>query len=79
MKNLFKLLVVGGIVAAIAKTMGMQKKKWQGLSETEARAKIDAKLPSKLGGEQRAEVTDKIVGAMTDKGVLASDAPEASA
>ena len=77
MKSLFKLLVVGGIVTAIVKAVQMQKQQWQGLTETEARVKLEGKLPSKLEGEQRAEVTDKIIGAMKDKGVLVSDAPEA--
>ena len=74
MKKLFKLLVIGGIVAGIVKMMGAQKAQWEGLTETEARAKIDAKLPAKVAGEKRAEVTDKIVGAMKEKGVLVPDA-----
>lgn len=74
MKKLVKLLIVGGIVAAVGKALMMQKQQWQGLTETEARAKIDAKLPAKVEGEKRAEVTDKIVGAMKDKGVLVPDA-----
>ena len=74
MKKLVKLLIVGGIVAAVGKALMMQKQQWQGLTESEARAKIDAKLPAKVEGEKRAEVTDKIVGAMKDKGVLVPDA-----
>jgi len=79
MKRLFKILIVVGLVAGAAKLMEAQKKEWQGLTETQARAKIDAKLPSKMPGEKRAEVTDKIVGAMKDKGVLSAEQPAAEA
>ncbi len=77
MKKLVKLLVIIGLIAGIAKLLEGQKQQWQGLSETEARAKIDAKLPDKIPGEKRAEVTDKIIGAMKEKGALAADAPPA--
>ena len=77
MKKLFKLLVVAGIAAGVVKLMGAQKAQWHGLTETEARAKLDAKLPAKVEGEKRTEVTDKIIGAMKDKGVLVPDADPA--
>jgi hypothetical protein len=70
-KRVLALAVVAGIVAGAVRMISMQKKQWQGLSESEARAKIDAKLPAKIPVEKRAEVTDKIVGAMKEKGVLA--------
>ena len=73
MKKLFKLLVIGGLIAGAVKMIGMQKQQWAGLTETEARAKIDARMPDKVPAEKRAEVTDKIIGAMKEKGVLTSD------
>lgn len=73
MKKLFKLAVIAGLVAGAVKMMGAQKQQWEGLTETEARAKLDAKLPAKLTGEKRTEVTEKVVGAMKDKGVLVPD------
>ena len=73
MKKLFKLAVIGALVAGAVKMLGMQKQQWQGLTETEARAKLDAKMPAQMPDEKRGEVTEKIIGAMKDKGVIAPD------
>ncbi len=73
MKKLFKLVVIGALVAGAVKMMGMKKQEWQGLTESEARSKLDAKLPSKIAGDKRTEVTEKIVGAMKEKGVISPD------
>ena len=75
MRKLLKLAVIGAVVAGAVKMLGMQKQQWEGLTETEARAKLDAKLPGKMPAEKRAEVTDKIVGAMKEKGALKADEP----
>ena len=59
MKKLIKLAVFVGLIVAVAKLLEAKKREWQGLSEIEARAKIDAKLPDKIPVEKRAEVTDE--------------------
>jgi hypothetical protein len=77
MKNLSKLLVIAAVIAVVVKLLEQQKQQWTGLTELEARAKLEAKLPDKIPAEKRAEVTDKIIEAMKEKGALASNGQEA--
>ena len=77
MKKLLKLALLVGGVGVVAKVLGAKKADWQGLTETDVRAKLDAKLPDKVPADKRAEIADKIVDKMRDKGVLGADAPVA--
>lgn len=79
MKKLLKLAFLIGGIAAVAKLMEAKKAEWAGLSETDVRAKLDAKLPEQVPAEKRAEIADKVVGKMREKGVLGEDAPVAEA
>lgn len=74
MKKLVKLALIGALVGGIVKFVTSTKKDFEGLTETQARIKLDSKLPAKMPADKRAEVTDKVVAAMKDKGVLVSDA-----
>jgi hypothetical protein len=77
MKKLLKLALVVGGIAAVSKAVTMNKSKWQGMTESDVRAKLDAKLPDKVPADKRSEIADKVVGKMREKGVLAEDAPAA--
>ncbi len=78
MKKLIKLALLVGGVALAGKALAAQKADFAGLTETEARARLDAKLPDKIPYEKRTEIADKVVGKMKEKGVLSDDAqPEA--
>jgi hypothetical protein len=79
MKKLLKLVLVVGGIAAVAKVVTAKKAEWQGMSEASVRAKLDEKLPDKVPADKRAEIADKVVGKMREKGVLAEDAPVAEA
>lgn len=68
------------LIAAIAMITGCGKKakarhdsEWHGLTESEARSKLDAKLPGKIPAEKRSEISDKVVAKMRDRGVIADD------
>ena len=68
------------VIAVIAMITGCGKKakakhdsEWHGLTESEARSKLDAKLPGKIPAEKRSAVSDKIVAKMRDRGVIAED------
>lgn len=74
-KRLLLMIVLIGAIAAIVKAKAGHESGWHGLSESEARAKLDAKLPSKIPADKRAEISDKVVTKMRDRGVLADDAP----
>jgi hypothetical protein len=71
MKKLLRLLLLVGIVIAIVKAVSA-KKEWSGLSEAEARAKIDGKLARRVDDlEKRAEIADKVVEQMKSRGMIA--------
>lgn len=79
MKKLLKLgLLVGGI-AVVAKLVGAKKAEWEGLTEAEVRAKLDARLPDRMPPEKQAQVADRIVEKLRYRGVLRQEAspPEA--
>ena len=75
MKKLIKLAFLIAIVVAVAKALEAKKAEWEGMTETDVRAKLDARLPEQMPAEKRAEIADKVVGKMREKGVLGEDAP----
>ncbi|MBT8216786.1 MAG: hypothetical protein HKN80_06300 [Acidimicrobiia bacterium] len=75
MKKLIKLALLVGGVAFAAKLMEAKKAEWEGMTEPDVRAKLDARLPEKVPADKRAEIADKIVGKMREKGVLGEEAP----
>jgi hypothetical protein len=77
-KKLLKLALLVGGIAAVAKLVGAKKAEWAGLTESEVRAKLDARLPDRMPPEKQAAVADKVVDKMREKGVLRveADAPE---
>ncbi len=74
-KKLIGLILAVGAAAAVAKLMAAKKAEWQGLSEDQVRAKVEQRMPSRVPEEKRAEVADKVVTKMRDRGMLAEEAP----
>ncbi|MDJ0768129.1 MAG: hypothetical protein QNJ12_05015 [Ilumatobacter sp.] len=73
-KRLILVLILLGAVAACAKqAKSKRESEWHGLSESEARAKLDAKLPGKIPAEKRSEISDKVVAKMRQRGVLSEE------
>ena len=70
MKKLLKLALLMGGIAAVAKLVSAKKADWQGLTESEVRAKLDARLPDRMPPAKQAAVADKIVTTMRHRGVL---------
>lgn len=73
MKKMFRLALLAGIGFAIYKVVE-EKKQWTGLSETEARAKLNDKLSAKVPPEKLDKITDQIVDQMRLRGVLRTEA-----
>jgi hypothetical protein len=73
-KKLLKLALIVGGIAAVAKLVGAKKAEWAGLTESEVRAKLDARLPDRMPPEKQAAVADKVVGTMRSRGVLREEA-----
>jgi hypothetical protein len=79
MKKLLKLAFIAVAVAFAAKLIEAKKAEWEGMAESDVRAKLDARLPEKVPAEKRSEIANKVVGMMRDQGVLREDAPAAEA
>ena len=73
MKKLVKLGLIVGAIAVIAKIVAAKKAKWEGLTESEIRDKLETGLPKRMPGEKRAAVADKVVSKMREKGALRED------
>ena len=70
-KRLILLVLLVVAIAACAKqSKAKRESEWQGLSESEARAKLDAKLPGKMPAEKREVISDKVVAKMRDRGLI---------
>ena len=74
-KSLIAILLLIVVVAAIAKkkSRAAGPSEWQGLTESEARSKLDAKLPDRIPADKRSAISDKVVGKMRERGVLADE------
>ena len=73
MKKLVKLGLIIGAIVVIAKIVAAKKAKWEGLTESEVRDKLETRLPKRMPGEKRAAVADKVVSKMREKGALVQD------
>ncbi len=79
MKKLLIAVVLTLLVLACVKKMkDSREAEWHGLTEGEARSKLDEKLPHRIPDEKRSEISDKIVAKMRDRGILAEEAETAS-
>ncbi len=77
-KSLILILVlIVAIAAAAKKSKATRASEWHGLTESEARSKLDAKLPGKIPAEKRSAISDKVVGKMRARGVLVDAADDA--
>jgi len=76
-KKLVKVALIVGAIVLLAKLAATQKAKWQGLTESEMRDKLDSRLPKWIPGEKRAEIADEVVSGMREQGMI-GDEDEAS-
>ena len=73
-KRLILLVLLVVMIAACAKkAKSHRESEWHGLTESEARSKLDAKLPGKIPAEKRSAISDKVVAKMRDRGVISED------
>lgn len=74
MKRFLIAAAIGALVALALSTRA-RRQEWTGLSESEARTKLDQKLPSRIPEERRAAMADRIIDTMRDRGVIVADEP----
>ncbi len=78
MKKLVMLGLIVGAIVVLAKIVAANKAKWQGLTESEIRDKLERRLPKRMPGEKRAAVADKVVSKMRETGALLEEEEEPS-
>ncbi len=74
-RGLFKFLLLAGLVAAVGATVRAKKKAYMGLTESEARAKFEPKLASRLGPDRASEIADQVIPKLKERGLIKADNP----
>ena len=72
---LFKFLVFAGILYVAGRFLQQKKAEYYGISESEARVKIETKLGPRMGEDKAAEMADQIIPKLKEKGVIKADEP----
>jgi len=76
MKKLLAMLGLRALAAAGTKrTKAHHESEWRGLTESEAHAKLDAKMPSRVPADKRTEIFDKVIGKMSERSLIQVDLP----
>ena len=74
MKKIVKLALFIGVIAVLAKIvaakMAGKMADWEGLTESEVRAKLESSLPKQVPDDKRATIADKVVTGMRERGAL---------
>jgi hypothetical protein len=73
MKKVVFFALLAAVLVALAKLAAGQKEQWQGLTESQVRDKLDARIPNKVPADKRSEIADKVVDTMRDRGALADE------
>jgi hypothetical protein len=73
-KRFLLLALAVVIIAAVIRQGRARRNEWHGLTEAEARARLEQRFPGVIPEERRDAMTDTIVSKMRDRGVLVDDA-----
>jgi hypothetical protein len=79
LRFLFKLLVFIGIVAAAVKFLVTKRDEYAGLTEDEAREKMESKLTPRFGEEKAGEIAGQVIPVLKDRGIIKSNGAESVA
>lgn len=72
-KSLLKLLTILGIVGFVVSYLNGKKLEYAGLTESEARRKVEEKLAPRVGGDRAAEIADQVIPRLKERGVVVED------
>jgi hypothetical protein len=73
---MLKFLVFMGILYLAGRFMAKQKEGWAGITEAQAREKIESRLASRVGEEKANDIANQIVTVLTEKGVIKAEATD---
>jgi len=60
-------------VVVLARVIRARRAGWVGLTESQVRAKLDARMRGRVSGEERAAIANLVVAKMRSRGKLAAD------
>lgn len=75
---ILKLAVFAGILAAAGKYLVSKRDEYSGLTESEAKARMESKLAPRVGDEKASEIADQVVPVLRDRGLVQADAATAA-
>lgn len=61
MSKLVRLGLAAGAAVLVARLVASQKREWQGLTEAEMRAKLNARIPDRVPLDKRRDIIDAVV------------------
>ena len=67
---MFKLAVFAGILAAAGRFLVSKKEEYSGLTESEARRRMETQLGARFGEEKAREITDQVIPVLADRGLF---------
>ena len=70
---LFKFALFVGLITLVGKVLAANKDQFIGLTESEARAKFEAKLGGRIGTDTATEIADKVIPKLKEKGIIKAD------
>ncbi len=70
LRFMVKFLVFVGILVLAGKFMAKQKEDWAGITEAQAKEKIESRLVSRVGEDKANDIANQIVAVLTEKGVI---------
>lgn len=73
LRFMVKLLVFVGLMYVAGRFLAQQKEEWMGLTESQAKEKVESKLAPKVGEDKAAEIATQVIAALTEKGVIKAD------
>ena len=76
---LFKFALFVGLITLIGKALAANKDRFVGLTESEVRAKFEAKLGRRIGTDAAAEIANKVIPKLKEKGIIKPDPVEEAA
>lgn len=63
-RSLIKLSIFIGVLVAIGRFLSTKKQEYSGLTESEARIRMETKLASAVGEEKATEIVDQVIPAL---------------
>ena len=76
---LFKFAMLVGLIALISKVVAANKGQFVGLTESEVRAKFEAKLGRRMGTDTATEIANMVIPKLKEKGIIKPDPVEEAA